>query len=254
MSKDSQDTQRHDSLYDVIFHEDRRPIRTAIIIALLFHLALFLMRFPHLVTDIISPTTYRIINIKQLARPAKKEGGPPRKVETRPKTSVPKPKPVFVPVPDLTPDEPEPVYQQEEEPLPDIKGQLSTDLSLGEIYGPPGGGGGGSGPMEGSGGGTGGDGIYTVGAGIIPPEAIVKPDPKFTDDAIRNRISGVVLLYGVVRKNGRIDSLKVIRGLGYGLDEEALNTVATKWKFKPAMKDGKPVDCYVTIEVNFTLY
>ena len=83
---------------------------------------------------------------------------------------------------------------------------------------------------------------------------MIKPSPKFTDDAIRNRISGVVLLYGIIRKDGRVDSLKVIRSLGYGLDEEALTTVATKWKFRPAMKDGRPVDCYVTIEVSFTLY
>ena len=96
--------------------------------------------------------------------------------------------------------------------------------------------------------------MYSVGVGIIPPEAILKPSPKFTDDAIRNRISGVVLLYGIIRKDGRVDSLKVVRNLGYGLDEEALATVATKWKFRPALKDGRPVDCYVTIEVNFTLY
>ena len=77
---------------------------------------------------------------------------------------------------------------------------------------------------------------------------------RFTDEAIQNRISGVVLLHGVVRRNGRADSLKLLRGLGYGLDEAALEAVANEWRFRPAMKDGQPVDCYITIEVQFTLY
>lgn len=235
--------------------EERRPLKTAFIIALIFHLVLFLVRFPELMSRVVEPTVYRIVNIQNLSRPAKPIGGRPSVPNVTPTTSIPKPSPVFVPVPDLTPDEPEAVYEESKEPVPDLKGQLSTDLSLGEVYGPSGTGGGtGTGPLSGPGGGTGGDGVYTVGSGILEPEAILKPPPKFTDDSIRNRISGIVLLYGIIRKDGRVDSLKVIRGLGYGLDEEALTTVATKWKFRPAMKDGKPVDCYVTIEVNFTLY
>jgi len=242
-----------ESLYDIISHDDKRPMRTAIIVAVIIHVFFFVVRFPHLVSNIISAQD-TIVEIKQLARPAAKRGGKDRPKPVIPRKSIPKPSPVFMPVPDLTPDDPEPVYEELEETVPYLKGQLSTELSLGDIYGPPSGGGDGSGPLDGGGGGTGGDGVYAVGAGVIAPEPIHAPKPQYTNEGVRNRISGVVLLYGIVRRNGRVDSLKVVRSLGYGLDEEALSTVATKWKFKPAIKDGRPVDCYVTIEVNFSLY
>ena len=49
-------------------------------------------------------------------------------------------------------------------------------------------------------------------------------------------------------------SFRVIRGLGYGLDESAINTVATKWRFKPGSLNGRPVDVQANIEVTFRLY
>jgi TonB family protein len=249
---------RSHSLYEVMAREERRPMRTAVIVAVVFHIILFVVRFPEMVSRLVEPTVYRIVNIKPLDSLPQNAGGgpqPTKTIEMTSPSSVPKPQPTFVPVPDLTPNEPEPVYEEQKITLPDFDSNIVGDLSIGEIYGPAGGSGGGSGGGTGAGIGPGeGDGVYSVGAGIIPPEAILKPSPKFTDDAIRNRISGVVLLYGIIRKDGRVDSLKVVRNLGYGLDEEALATVATKWKFRPAMKDGRPVDCYVTIEVNFTLY
>jgi TonB family protein len=55
-----------------------------------------------------------------------------------------------------------------------------------------------------------------------------------------------------VRKNGSVDSFQVIRGLGYGLNESAMRTIASKWRFKPATFKGQPVDCEVDIEVYFT--
>jgi TonB family protein len=253
MTEETINLSHKETLYDLMVHEEKRPIKVAIVAAVIFHLLLFIVRFPQLMSNVITIQD-TVVEIRQLARPAAQRGGQPKPRQAPPQTSVPKPKPVFVPVPDLTPNDPEPIYEEQEEILPDLKGQLSTQLSLGDIYGPPSASGGGSGPLDGTGGGTGGDGVYTVGAGVIGPEAIQAPIPQYTNDAIRNRISGVVLLYGIVRRNGRVDSLKVIRGLGYGLDEEALETVATKWRFKPAMKEGRPVDCYVTIEVKFTLY
>lgn len=121
-----------------------------------------------------------------------------------------------------------------------------------------GGTGGGRGPGTGRGSGPGdGDGIGYAKAGdpgVQAPQAIFKPNPKFTDEAIQRRVTGVVLLVGIVRENGRMDTIRVLRGLGYGLDESAQQTVLTKWKFKPGMKDGRPVACQVTIEVVFQLY
>ncbi len=103
-------------------------------------------------------------------------------------------------------------------------------------------------------GGGNGDGVYAVGDGVKAPVPVETPNPSFTDEAIRSRITGRVVLAGIVRRTGRVDSLKVVQSLGYGLDEEAERVVANQWRFKPALKDRHPVDCYVTIEVTFTLY
>ena len=59
----------------------------------------------------------------------------------------------------------------------------------------------------------------------------------------------------VVRKDGTVDSFKVLRGLGYGLDESAINTVATRWRFEPGtLPSGQPVDVQIAIEISFRLY
>ncbi len=244
---------KKEELYEIVLKEDKRPIKKAILIAIVVHLVIFIIKFPEL-TGKKDNIIYTITNIKRLSPPAKKLGGPKKNnpVKKVVKKSSPKKISVSIPVPDLTPDQPEPVYEEAKETLPDVVDQLSDNINLGEIEGPPGGGGGG--PLAGEGEGSGGNGVYRIGGGITPPVLIHKEDPKYTDEAIKNRITGVVLLYGIVRKNGRVDSLKVIKGLGYGLDEEAIRTVQTKWKFKPALKDGKPVDCYITIEVDFTIY
>ncbi len=78
------------------------------------------------------------------------------------------------------------------------------------------------------------------------------------ESRIRNLESGIwnhnLLLQMVIRKDGTPDSLKVLKALGYGLDESAMDTVTRHWKFEPAMKDGKPVDARVTVEISFRLY
>ncbi|PYV07841.1 MAG: hypothetical protein DMG07_27440, partial [Acidobacteria bacterium] len=118
-------------------------------------------------------------------------------------------------------------------------------------YGPGSGGGMGGG----SGGGIGaGHGPYVVGGGVRPPIAIAQPLPLYTEDARKARVEGVVLIQAVVRKDGSVDSFKVLRGLGYGLDESAINTIATKWRFRPGTLNGQAVDVQANIEVSFRLY
>jgi TonB family protein len=58
----------------------------------------------------------------------------------------------------------------------------------------------------------------------------------------------------MIRKDGSASPLKVVRGLGYGLDESAVETVKKKWRFKPGMKDGKPVEVKADIEIQFSLW
>jgi periplasmic protein TonB len=119
------------------------------------------------------------------------------------------------------------------------------------------GGGIGSGNGNGFGPGTGGNtggGLYRVGGGISAPVPLVQPDAEFSDEARRAKYQGVCLIQIIVDAQGNPQNPRVVRPLGMGLDEKALEAVR-KYKFKPAMKrDGTPVPVMVTVEVNFRLY
>jgi periplasmic protein TonB len=110
----------------------------------------------------------------------------------------------------------------------------------------------GPGVGAGSGGGIGG-GIYKVGGGISAPQAISAPDPDYTEEARRAKKQGTCVLWLIVDAAGHPRDIKVVRGLGLGLDAKALEAVQ-QWRFQPALKDGKPVDVQISVEVEFHLY
>ena len=111
------------------------------------------------------------------------------------------------------------------------------------------GGGGGYGP--GSDGGFGG-GAFRVGNGVTAPVVLYKKEPEYSEEARKAKYQGTVVLYIEVDPSGRAVNPKVVRSLGLGLDEKALEAVR-QWKFKPGYKDGRPVTVAATIEVNFRL-
>jgi periplasmic protein TonB len=110
----------------------------------------------------------------------------------------------------------------------------------------------GPGVGQGSGGGYGG-GVFKVGGGIQAPQPIYQPEPEFTEEARVAKHQGTVLLWLIVGADGRPRDIKVVRALGMGLDQKAVEA-ARQWKFQPAMKEGKPVAVQVNIEVAFTLH
>jgi periplasmic protein TonB len=110
----------------------------------------------------------------------------------------------------------------------------------------------GSGVGEGTGGGIGG-GIYKVGGGISAPKPVSTPDPNYTDEARKAKTQGTCVLGLIVDENGQPRDIRVVRGLGNGLDEKAIESVK-QWKFEPALKDGKPVKVQIRVEVAFKLY
>lgn len=109
----------------------------------------------------------------------------------------------------------------------------------------------GSGVGPGSGGGIGG-GAYRVGGGVSAPALLFKVEPEYSEEARKAKFQGTVVLYVVVDEKGQARDFRVIRPLGLGLDEKAIEAVQ-KWKFKAGMKDGRPVPVAATIEVNFRL-
>jgi TonB family protein len=111
----------------------------------------------------------------------------------------------------------------------------------------------GSGPGfgPGSGGGMGG-GAYKIGGGVSPPSILFKVEPEYSEEARKSKFQGTVLLFVVLDEKGNTRDIKILRPLGLGLDQKAVEAVE-KWKFSPGKKDGKPVAVQAQIEVNFRL-
>ena len=110
----------------------------------------------------------------------------------------------------------------------------------------------GNGLGTGNGGNMGG-GAMRIGGGVSPPIPVSMPDPEFSEEARKAKVSGNVLVYLWVDQNGNPTHVRVIRGIGMGLDEKAMEAVR-QYKFKPAKKDGKPVTVEMNVEVNFTIF
>jgi len=99
----------------------------------------------------------------------------------------------------------------------------------------------------------GGNIAYVVRGGVKAPVPILQPAPPYTEEARQARAEGVMSLRAIIRKDGTVGNLKVVRGLGHGLDESAIDTIKTKWKFNPGTLDGAPVDVQASIEIRFRL-
>ena len=105
---------------------------------------------------------------------------------------------------------------------------------------------------NGSGVGGNGNGIYSVGNGTTPPTVLTKVDPEYSEEARKAKYSGSVMLSIVVNTDGKAEDIKVVKSLGMGLDEKAIEAVQ-KWRFTPGKNKGIPVKVRAQIEVNFRL-
>jgi TonB family protein len=109
----------------------------------------------------------------------------------------------------------------------------------------------GSGIGPGEGGGMGG-GPYRPGSGVEPPRLLREVRADYTDQARRANVAGEVVLEIVVRRDGSVGEVKILRRLGSGLDERAVQAVR-QWRFAPARMKGVPVDVIVEVAVEFKL-
>jgi periplasmic protein TonB len=110
----------------------------------------------------------------------------------------------------------------------------------------------GSGLGPGEGGGTGG-GVFQIGGGISAPILVFQPDPEFSEEARKAKFQGEVLVNLVVDATGRPTRVRVIRPVGMGLDEKALEAVR-QYKFKPARKGTQAVAVELNVAVNFQIF
>jgi TonB family protein len=91
-----------------------------------------------------------------------------------------------------------------------------------------------------------------IGAGVTPPKLLSKVEPSYSEEARLAKYQGTVVVATDIGTDGTAQRMRVVRGLGLGLDEEALKAIS-QWKFQPGAKDGQPVAVQATIEVNFRL-
>jgi len=110
----------------------------------------------------------------------------------------------------------------------------------------------GSGLGPGSGGNYGG-GLKRIGGGVSSPELIYKVDPEFSEEARKAKFMGIVLVNLIVDQNVQPQNVHVLRGVGMGLDEKAVEAVK-QYRFKAARDAGKPVAVELNVEVNFQIF
>ena len=223
-----------------------------------------------------------------LARPGPGGGGgggglkqpkPPARAERKGDRSLSSPLPKREPPPPVAPEPepPPPEPKVEPEPLPPVEAPVAVVASdkqdrpgvvedvkpTTDSRGPGEGGGAGTGTGTGLGEGRGtgigegdeagtGGGPYRPGSDINPPSLLREVKPSYTEEARRRGIEGEVVLEIVVRSNGSVGDVRVLQGLGSGLDQRAIEAVR-QWRFSAATRKGRPVDVLVEIAVDFKL-
>ena len=214
------------STFALEYEEDNKKLRWAIAIAVILHVALFL-------TPVIKgdygeakkAEKQKVYVVQQI----RFKPPPPKQQELL------KPRAKKVPIPDPTPDEPEPIRVVEE-----VEQQLDVpvdDTVFGIPEGPP--------PTE-------PEGPILVGGDVKAPVKIFGPQPTYTEIARKARIQGVVIVQAIIDKQGNVTNIKVLKGLPMGLEQAAVDAMK-QWKFKPATLNGKPVTVYYNLTVNFKL-
>jgi protein TonB len=210
--------------------QDKKVTRWAMGIAVVFHIIIFAMHWPSFASGLsdAQEKKNKIYVVKQV----KFKQPPPPKTQ-----QIPKPKTRKVAIPDPTPDEPEPI--RDEDPDEDVDYVPDENLVLGVPDAPP--------PPEPE-----GPIRFVVGGNITEPQKLSGPNPIYPEAARRARIQGVVVLECTIGKDGRIQRVKVLRGLPLGLTETAVDAV-NKWKFKASTLNGKPVEVLYILTVRFNL-
>jgi protein TonB len=194
---------------------------------------------------------------REVPRPEPVPPAPPKPVETPVAPPTPEPPP---PPPPPAPAVKAPVVTMPADEQDEIGApSKAPSATQGAGKGGSAGGGAGRGVGEGegpgigpgSGGGTGG-GPYRAGAGIEPPRLLHEVKANYTEDARRQGIQGSVTLEIVVRSDGSVGSVRIVRGLHSGLDRMAMDAVR-QWRFAPARRHGVPVDVIAEVSVQFKL-
>ncbi len=205
---------------------DRRNTRWAVLVAVALHVLFFRLQLPETAAGERRGPEREVF----VVRTPRFEPPPPRE-----QRQIPEPHALRVPVPDPTPDDPEPLAPPRRVVVPVVLD--ATDLVLDLPEAPP-------------------DrrptGPLRVGGDVLPPVKRHAPPPRYPEIARAARIEGTVELEAVIDATGSVTELRVIKGLPLGLDQAALDAVR-RWRFEPATYDGRPVAVLYNLTIHFRL-
>jgi len=212
---------------------ERRTLRWALGLSLALHALLLAVTVPTWSRPLPEVTrsqrVYVVRSVRFRAPPPKAPVAAPRSRQAK-----------RIPIPDPTPDEPEPILRDDELALELEPSDVDVASVFGIPEGPPGPPGlQGRLPLE-------------VGGGVAAPVKIYAPPPRYTEEARLARVQGVVVLRTVIDMQGNVVQAEVLRGLTKGLSESAVQTVS-EWKFKPATRAGEPVPVYFIVTISFSI-
>lgn len=217
------------ALQAAVREESSSQLKLAWVAAIVFHFALFVVVFPEFgSTDTFQETNDAVV-IKRYK--------PPEPPKEQPKKKVVKRKTARVPIPDPTPDDPEPIVDEDVEYIETDEELADTDFMIGgPVGGPP--------VID--------QGPMRVGGEIQAPERINYVAPEYPELARRARLGGVVILEATINREGQVVDVSVLRGLGLGLDEAAVQAVS-QWQYTPTFYNGRPVEILLTVTVQFQI-
>lgn len=190
--------------------------------------------------NVAPPTRGRLpeFSMRQLAPPEVK---PPQQAKLQTQASVMVPPNIHMPTPNL--------------PMTGDPTSALLNDSMGNGAGSGMGSGNGSGIGSGSEYGVGGGPPMAGENGYGQPVCLYCPDPQYSDAGFKLKIQGEVVLDVIIGVDGRATSIHVVKGLGYGLDEEAVKSARDIWRFKPSIgPNGQPATVRMLIDIDFHLY
>ena len=220
-----------DELFDTMFHTgDNKIMGWALLAAIAIHVTILLINFPEFKKALQPKKPENVIVVKKYVPP-------PPQVER--KQVVKKKLTRKVPIPDPTPDEPEPIREPEPEiepePLPP-----DVEFVIGVPEPPPP-----SGPL-------------LAGAGDVSNPALIpetRIEPVYPELARVARLEGNVILQAIIHSDGTVGDVEILRcnrpNMGF---EDAAAAAVQTWRYKPALQNGRPVEVYFTVFVEFKLH
>ena len=229
-AQDGSDVWRTDPVPALFPKQDRQGLKIAGIGALACHLALFMVVLPGTSTPPLPAVGDPLVFVPKWFPPP-----PPPEVKVTTKKVH---RANLVPIPDPTPDAPDPIYDPRVEYVYEVREPVQAEFAIAPPAAPP--------PASAL-------GRVRAGSEVEWPRLVVKVGPVYPQLALRARLECTVLLEAIVGKEGNIIGAEVVQACGLGLDAAAIAAVE-QWRYTPTLLNGRPVEVIALVRVVFELH